>query len=255
MDVLPDFSTLDDEELEADRRVRARGGGALLPAPAAARPDRHPARRAGRPDQAPPRRRRLTLAVDIDRLTDILAHKGPPPGGRVRRGSGTPCTAPSADITTGRSPGSAAGAAPACSRPSRVRRRIELQPRRGERRRHRRDGRGRGGADAGHPPRRGPLRRPVLRRPATRRRSAARPIATCSWTTSPCRATTPCWSAAGRDLPSRPGQPERHLRQPRAGRATRLADGDELQIGKYRLTFIDANDMSAEPHPVRPRQR
>ena len=37
----------------------------------------------------------------------------------------------------------------------------------------------------------------------------------------------------------RRGQPQRHLRQPAAHRAqTLLSDGDELQIGKYKLTFI-----------------
>ena len=36
----------------------------------------------------------------------------------------------------------------------------------------------------------------------------------------------------------RRGQPERHLREPRADRGSRLFGGDEVQIGKFRLLFM-----------------
>ena len=35
------------------------------------------------------------------------------------------------------------------------------------------------------------------------------------------------------------GQPERHVREPAARRARELEDGDEVQIGKYKLTFLE----------------
>ena len=48
------------------------------------------------------------------------------------------------------------------------------------------------------------------------------------------------------------GQPERHLREPRSGsRPSRLADGDELQIGKYRLTYIE-QELTCQPIRHRP---
>ena len=38
---------------------------------------------------------------------------------------------------------------------------------------------------------------------------------------------------------SRTWEPERHLRQPSRVEKAQLEDGDEVQIGKYRLTFLD----------------
>jgi hypothetical protein len=81
MDVLPDFTTLSDDELRAliDEHVREEeeisyrrrllhGRIDILRAELVDRIKR----RHGSDESA--------LAVDIDRLTEILAHKGPPPG-------------------------------------------------------------------------------------------------------------------------------------------------------------------------------
>src|SRR5947207_12615205 len=79
MDVLPDFSTLDDDELrrlidehvreEEEISYRRRLLHGRIDILRAELVDRIKRRHGG--DE--------TLAVDIDRLTEILAHKGPPP--------------------------------------------------------------------------------------------------------------------------------------------------------------------------------
>ena len=47
-------------------------------------------------------------------------------------------------------------------------------------------------------------------------------------------------SADGDASRRRPGQPQRHVREPPARSSpAQLEDGDELQIGKYRLTFLE----------------
>jgi pSer/pThr/pTyr-binding forkhead associated (FHA) protein len=53
---------------------------------------------------------------------------------------------------------------------------------------------------------------------------------------------------------SRRRQPQRHLRQPRPHRRVALKDGDEVQIGKYRLVFFSGHtsaDPTSEPAQVR----
>ncbi len=48
---------------------------------------------------------------------------------------------------------------------------------------------------------------------------------------------------AGDDLHRRRRrQPQRHLRQPRPHREVQLKDGDEVQIGKYRLVFFSGHE-------------
>ena len=111
MDVLPDFATLDDDALRSliDEHVREEeeisyrrrllhGRIDILRAELV---DRIKRRHGG--DE--------TLAVDIDRLTEILAHKGPHQSFLTRRRSA--CTAPSADTTTANRRGSAGGVVPA----------------------------------------------------------------------------------------------------------------------------------------------
>ena len=81
MDVLPDFSTLDDEELrrlidehvreEEEISYRRRLLHGRIDILRAELVDRIKRRHGGDDAQ---------LAVDIARLTEILAHKGPPPG-------------------------------------------------------------------------------------------------------------------------------------------------------------------------------
>jgi anti-sigma-K factor RsiG len=81
MDVLPDFASLSDDELrkliddhvreEEEISYRRRLLHGRIDILRAELVDRIKRRHGGDESQ---------LAVDIDRLTDILAHKGPPPG-------------------------------------------------------------------------------------------------------------------------------------------------------------------------------
>jgi len=124
MDVLPDFTTISDDELKAliERFVREEeevsyrrrllhGKIDILRAELV---DRVKRRETGSP---------TTLSeIDIDRLTDILAHRGPPPGlddepGKASSGERWP-TALSAATTTASRPAFAAAAARACSSPT-----------------------------------------------------------------------------------------------------------------------------------------
>ncbi len=216
MDVLPDFTTISDDELKAliERYVREEeevsyrrrllhGKIDILRAELV---DRVKRREAGTS---------TTLSeIDIDRLTDILAHRGPPPGlddehgsppggedehmtaARSAGGSVWP-TALSADTTTASRPASAAAVARACSSPTWRRADAGLR------------GLRRGGGRRGHERRSTPegamlvirigggrageqfsidADQMAIGRGAERRRS--------SWTTSPSRASTPCSSAA-----------------------------------------------------------
>ena len=64
---------------------------------------------------------------------------------------------------------------------------------------------------------------------------------TSSSTTSRCRGTTRSSpNRGGPHLDRRPEQPQRHLRQPHADRrrGARCADGDEVQIGKFRMVYL-----------------
>ena len=73
-----------------------------------------------------------------------------------------------------------------------------------------------------------------------RSRSGAPPRRACSSTTSPSRATTPCWCAADGlyidDLGSLNGT---YVNRRRI-ESHQLADGDEIQIGKYKLSYLEA---------------
>ena len=90
-------------------------------------------------------------------------------------------------------------------------------------------------------------RRPLRRRPAgetssprsRRRRSVARPTARSSSTTSPSRVSTPfCAKNDGRFVIEDQGSLNGTFVNRRRIESAELADGDELQIGKYRLTFL-----------------
>ena len=97
------------------------------------------------------------------------------------------------------------------------------------------------GAGAHRPLGRRPRGRDVRARGRARRRSGARRSARSSSTTSPSPASTPCFTKDGErwKLEDQGSLNGTFVNRERVETAE-LSDGDELQIGKYRLTFLAA---------------
>ena len=255
MDDVPRPRLADDTELkDLIQQLTDGGERGLLPAAPAARQDRHPARRAGQP----PARKHdggedIFSGADVQRLTEILAGASPTrrggtatlaaergPAAERGRAARWLCTAPSAASSTPRAPTTASGAA-RCSRadeaggdPATATYRIgetgdfmpvdidevaRARPGARDPRRRRRAGEsfaGRGRADDDRPPARLaslPRRHDGLARPR-----AARPPRQ-HWYLDDCGSLNGTYVNRER-IDSQ-----------------RLEDGDELQVGKYKLTF------------------
>jgi hypothetical protein len=78
-------------------------------------------------------------------------------------------------------------------------------------------------------------------------RSAGTRTRRSSSTTSPCRAGTPSSCAPTGHDRARPRQPQRVLRQRRAGRRAALGTGDEVQIGRFKLLYVGAGEATRGP--------